>query len=98
MNGGSEHLNGCSQWRRVEFQTMVTNMRCGNCIGRLVQETVLPKSARGLTPLLQARRSFEKQSPSLLPDAMAVTVQAVLSSAEFGNEPAIPTRFQNLER
>src|SRR5262245_17299703 len=23
MNGGSEHLNGCSQWVRVEFQTMI---------------------------------------------------------------------------
>ncbi len=25
MNGGSEHLNGRSQWVRVEFQTLTTN-------------------------------------------------------------------------
>jgi hypothetical protein len=32
MNGSSEHLNGCSQEVRVEVQTMITNMRCGNRI------------------------------------------------------------------
>jgi len=32
MNGGSEHLNSRSQWVRVEFQILTTNMRCGNRI------------------------------------------------------------------
>ena len=32
MNDGSEHLNGCSQWIRVRFQIMITNIREGNRI------------------------------------------------------------------
>ena len=32
MNGGSEHLNGRSQWERVEFQTMIAHIRCGRRI------------------------------------------------------------------
>ena len=36
MNGGSEHLNGCSQWVQVESQIMITNMRCGNRIVTLL--------------------------------------------------------------
>ena len=30
MNGGSEHLNGCSQGVRVESQIIITNIRYGN--------------------------------------------------------------------
>ena len=29
MNGGSEHLNGCSQWARVESQIIITNITWG---------------------------------------------------------------------
>ncbi len=36
MNGGSEHLNDRSQWRRVEVQPIVANMRCGNSIVTLL--------------------------------------------------------------
>ena len=32
MNAGSENLIGRSQWRGVDLQTMVTNMRCENSI------------------------------------------------------------------
>ena len=40
MNGGSEHLNGRTQCIRVEFQTLVTNMRCGNRILKLPSKRV----------------------------------------------------------
>jgi len=40
MNGRSEHLNGRSQWVRVEFQVLTTNMRCGNRILTLPSKRV----------------------------------------------------------
>jgi len=40
MNGGSEHLNGCSQWGRVGLQIMITNMQCGNRIVTLPSKRV----------------------------------------------------------
>ena len=36
MNSSSEHVNGRSQWRRVEVKTMVANMRWGNSIVTLL--------------------------------------------------------------
>jgi len=95
MNGGSEHLNGRSHFGMGTSQT--SNHDHEHAMWELHRWARagdgFAEVSKGSDPVTQARRSFEKQTPSLLPDAMAVTVQVVLTLAEFGNEPAIPTRF-----
>jgi hypothetical protein len=36
MNSGSEHLNGCSQWVRVELKKGIVHIRCGKQIFTLL--------------------------------------------------------------
>lgn len=67
MNGGSEHLNGCSQGVRVEVQTMITNTRCGDRIvilGKGLSAVARQAHAKGFSVLF-SQRGFHVAYPLL---------------------------------